>query len=224
MKKMALRILFPAIVLGLLCLPALADTVTYQVTVDTSSQSGNYGYIDLQLNQGTLGSLPITATIAGFAGGALNPSDGNNFATGSYGSLPGALTILADISTDYFEGLTFGNSISFDITLSGAGVNLAGLAGGASGTNFVFGFYDSAINPLFTSDPSGATGLIEIANDGTVGVNALSGPSGGQSLASFEPLDNPPVVTPEPSTLSLFVCAGAAFLLLRHGRSATVAR
>ena len=223
MKKMALRILFPALVLGLLCLSAQADTVTYQVTVDTLSQNGNYGYIDLQLNQGTLTSLPITASITGFAGGTLNPADGTNFATGSYGSLPGTLTIPADISTDYFEGLTFGNSISFDITLSGTGVNLAGLAGGTSGSTFVIGFYDSDSNPLFTSDPSGATGLIEIANDGTVGVDAFPGPSGGQSLASFTPLDNPPEVTPEPSTLSLFACAGAAFLLLRRGRSATAA-
>ena len=224
MKKMTLRILFPALVFGFLCLSAKADTVTYQVTVDTSSQSGNYGYIDLQLNQGTLGSLPITATIAGFAGGALNPADGSNYATGSYGHLPGTLTIPADVSTDYFEGLTFGNSLSFDITLSGTGVNLAGLAGGTSGSMFVFGFYDSASNPLFTSDPSGATGLIEIANDGTVDVNALPGPSGGQSLTTFTPLDNPPEVTPEPSTLSLFACAGAAFLLLRRTLSATVAR
>ena len=84
--------------------------------------------------------------------------------------------------------------------------------------------YDSASNPLFTSDPSGATGLIEIANDGTVGVNALPGPSGGQSLATFVPLDNPPVVTPEPSTLSFFVCAGAAFLLLRRSLSHRAAR
>ncbi len=210
MKKMILHVLFPALFLGLLCLSAQADTVTYQVTVNTSSQSGNDGYIDLQLNQGSLGSLPITASITNFAGGVLNPIDGNNDAIGTSGNLPGTLTIPADISTDYFERLTFGNSISFDITLSGTGVNLAGLAGGSSGTTFVLGFWDdSTIVPLFTSDPYGATGLIDIANDGTVSVEALPDPSGGDSLATI-------VATPEPSTLSFFACAGAALLLLRR--------
>jgi hypothetical protein len=97
-------------------------------------------------------------------------------------------------------------------------VNLAGLAGGTSGTTFVFGFYDdSTITPLFTNDPSGATGLIDIANDGTVGVEALPGPSGGQSLADI-------VITPEPSTLSFFACAGVAFLLLRRNFASMVIR
>ena len=63
MKKMVLRILFPAPFLCFMCLSAQADTVAYHVTVDTSSQSGNYGYVDLQLNQGTLAALPITASI-----------------------------------------------------------------------------------------------------------------------------------------------------------------
>jgi len=217
MKKMVLRILFPALVLGSLGLSAQADTVRYQVTVNTSSQSGNYGYIDLQLNQGTLAALPITASIAGFAGGILNPADSNNDSVGASGDLATTLTIPADISTDYFEGLTYGNTISFDITLSGTGVNLAGLAGGSSGTTFVLGFYDSAISPLFTNDSSGATGLINIANDGSVSVDAFSDPSGGQSLADF-------VLTPEPGTLSLFACAGMAFLLLRRRFASLVIR
>jgi hypothetical protein len=62
---------------------------------------------------------------------------------------------------------------------------------------------------LFTSDSSGATGLIDIANNGTVSVDALPGPEGGDSLATI-------VATPEPSTLSFFACAGAAFLLLHR--------
>jgi len=215
MKKMVLRIFFPVLVLGSLCLSAQADTVTYQVTVNTLNSYGNYGYIDLELNQGSLGALPITASIANFAGGILNPADVSNI--GANGNLPGTLTIPADTSTDYFEGLTFGNSISFDVTLSGTGVNLAGLAGGSSGTRFVLGFWDdSGSIPLFTSDPYGTTGLIDIANDGTVSVEALPDPSGGPSLATITPLANPPVVTPEPSTLSFFACAGAAILLFRR--------
>ena len=81
----------------------------------------------------------------------------------------------------------------------------------------MFGFYDSAFFPLFTNDPSGVTGLIDIANDGTVRVDALPDPSGGQSLATI-------TATPEPSTLSFFVCAGAAFLLFRRSLSGLVIR
>lgn len=219
MKKMLFYVLFPALLLGSLCHPVLADTVSYQVTVDTSSQYGNYGYIDLSLNQGTLSALPVTASITSFAGGTLNPADANNDAIGVSGNLPGTLTIPASTSTDYFKGLTFGNFVSFDITLSGTGVNLAGLAGGASGTTFVLQFYDDSTNPnpLFTSDSSGATGLINIAPDGTIGVDALPGPEGGDSLATI-------VATPEPSTLSFFACAGAAFLLLRRRFSGAVSR
>lgn len=218
MKKIVLRVLLSALILGSLCLSAQADTVMYQVTVITSSQNGNYGYIDLQLNKGTFTSLPITASITNFAGGTLNPADVNNDAIGASGNLPGTLTIPADTSTDYFEGLTFGNSISFVVTLSGTGVNRAGLAGGTSGTTFEFGFDDAAIDSaLFTSDPSGATGLIDIANDGAVSVNALPNPSGGPSLATITP-------TPEPSTLSFFICAGAALLLFRRSLSGLVTR
>jgi hypothetical protein len=218
MKKMVFRILFPALLLGLLCLSAQADIVTYQVTVNTSGQGGNYGYIDLQLNQGTLlPAQPVTASITNFAGGILNPADVNNDSIGASGDLATTLTIPADTSTDYFEGLTFGNSISFDITLSGAGVNLAGLAGGASGTTFVLGFSDSAFNPLFTNDESNATGQINIANDGTVSVDAFPDSSGGQPLADF-------VATPEPGTLSLFACAGLALLLFRRRLAGMVIR
>jgi hypothetical protein len=210
MKKLLFCTLFPALLLGLLCRPAQADTVSYQVTVNTSSQSGNYGYLDLQLNQSILTSWPVTASISNFAGGILNPADANNDAIGVSGNLPGTLTIPPNVLTDYFEGVTFGNWISFDVTFSGTGVNLAGLAGGDSGTTFVLQFYDSAIsNMLFTSDSSGATGLIDIANNGTVSVDALPGPEGGDSLATI-------VATPEPSTLSFFACAGAAFLLLHR--------
>jgi len=225
MKKMALHFLFPALLLGTLCLSAQADTVTYQITVDTSSQGGNSGYIDLQLNNSFLTSLPVTASITGFTGGILNPADGRNSSVGTTGDLASTLTIPADSSTDYFEGLMFGDSISFDVTLSGAGINVGGLAGGSSGTIFTFSFFNSDYtSAVFTSDPSGATGIIDIANDGTVSVVPLPGSPDGQSLATFTPMDNPPAVTPEPSTLSLLACAGAAFLLFRYQRTITAAR
>ncbi|MGH9561780.1 MAG: hypothetical protein ACRD3S_10025, partial [Terracidiphilus sp.] len=89
------RIVLPVLLLGVVGLPAKADSVTYLATIDTSSQSGNYGYIDLELNAGSLpGSGPVVATVSDFTGAALNPSDPNNDALGTAsGSLPGPLTL-----------------------------------------------------------------------------------------------------------------------------------
>jgi hypothetical protein len=197
------RFLLPALALGVLSLPALADSVTYEVTVDTSSQNTNYGYIDLELNAGSLGALPVTANVFDFSGAVLNPADPNNDEIGSVtGSLPNTLSIVGSTSNDYFEGLTFGDSLTFDVTLSGAGVSLAGDAAGTSGTIFQLSFFDPTISfPLFSSDPSGATALIEVAADGAVTTDALPNEGGVNSDASI-------VATPEPGTLSLFALGG----------------
>jgi hypothetical protein len=167
-----------------LSLPAAGDVITYQVFVDTSSQNGNYGYIDLELNATTLGAAgPVTASVFNFSGGTLNPSDTNNDELGTAsGSLPDLLNIDNSGFNDYFEGLTFGSQVTFDVTLSGSGVDLANNADNTADTEFQVFFFDSTtVNPLFTSDPTtGAADLIDISPTGvpsTVGnVSAVPEP------------------------------------------------
>jgi hypothetical protein len=184
-----------ALLLACAVVPAHADTVTYFVTVNTSSQAGNGGYIDLELNAGSLGAQDITATVNGFNGAVLNPGDPNNDAIGTTGSLPGPLSFDNQVPNDYFENLTFGNQLNFLVTLSGDGVSTSGASTSDSGTIFQLSFLDPSLsNFLFSSDPNGVTAEIDVAADGTLSTAAQPG----ASVAA----------TPEPATWSLVGLAG----------------
>jgi hypothetical protein len=194
------------LLLGAVGVSARADTIGYDVIVDTSSVFGDYGYIDLQLllipNNIV---LPLTATVSGFTGDAtLNSSDPSNDEINASGSLPDPVTLTDTTSTDYFEGLTFGNSIVFDVTLDGPGVSLDGGLTADSGSTFSLTFYESdGVTPLFAS---GSSAEIDVAPDGTVTAESDAG--------------NVQVV-PEPSTLPLIAGAGLlAFAFRRMGRKA----
>jgi len=194
------RILFAALLLVASSLPAIADTVNYQFTLDTTSQSGNYGYIDLGLNPGPLGGAqPIYGDIYDLSGATLNPSDPLNAADtfGTTGSLPDSLSMANSAPNNYLEGLTFGTTLTFDLTLSGSGVSLAGNATSTTDTTFAVTFYDATIsNTLFTVDPdTGAAALIDIDTSGT--------PTATGDLT----------VSPEPTSLRYLMCAGLAALL-----------
>jgi hypothetical protein len=184
-----------ALLLACAVISAHADTVTYFVTVNTSSQAGNGGYIDLELNAGSLGAQDITATVNGFNGATLNPGDPNNDAIGTTGSLPGPLSFDNQTGNDYFEALTFGNQLSFLVTLSGDGVSTSGASTSDSGTDFQVSFIDSSLsNFLFSNDPNGVAAEIDVAADGTLTTAAQPG----SSVAA----------TPEPATWSLVGMAG----------------
>src|ERR1035441_5592207 len=52
--------------------PAFGAVVSYQITLNTASVSGTTGYIDFQLDPGSLGALGVTAQIFAFTGGTLS--------------------------------------------------------------------------------------------------------------------------------------------------------
>ena len=184
-----------ALLLACAVIPAHADTVTYSVTVNTSSQAGNGGFIDLELNAGSLGAQDITATVTGFNGATVNAGDPNNFSFGTTGSLPGPLSFDNQVGNDYFEALTFGNQLSFFVTLSGDGVSSSGASTSDSGTIFQVAFFDpSQSSFLFSNDPNGLAAEIDVAPDGTV----TSAAQPGTTVAP----------TPEPATWSLVAMAG----------------
>jgi hypothetical protein len=194
-----------ALLLACAVVPAHADTVTYSVTVNTSSQAGNGGYIDLELNAGSFGSQDITAVVNGFNGAVLNPGDPNNDAIGTTGSLPGPLSFDNQTPNDYFESLTFGNQLSFLVTLSGDGVSTSGASTSDSGTIFQVAFLDSSqSNFLFSNDPNGIAAEIDVAADGTLTTAAQPGAS--------------VVATPEPATWSLVGMAGVLVGVVQRKR------
>jgi hypothetical protein len=205
--SLSMRFALAALLLGGLSLPAFADSVSYQVNIDTSSQDGNYGYIDLELNANSVsGSGPVVATISDFSGATLNPSDSNNDELGTAsGSLPGPLTLDNSGFNDYFEGLTYGSDITFDVTLSGSGVSLADDAAYTSSSTLAAVFYDAGIaNNLFVSDAAtGAAAELGVQPDG--------------SVLGTGPVTLAVAATPEPGCLPL-ILSGCAVILLAKWR------
>jgi hypothetical protein len=200
-----LLVLTSALFLACAAIPAHADTVTYAVSVNTSSQAGNGGYIDLEFNAGSFPSQDITATVTGFSGATLNSADPFNDAIGTTGSLPGDVAFDNQTGNDYFEALTFGNNISFLVTLSGDGLSTAGSSTNDAGTNFQLSFFDPTISSfLFSNDPNGTAALIEVAADGTPSIETQPG-------TTVAP-------TPEPATLSLLGLGGVLIGVARRWR------
>ena len=109
MANHKIRHFIPALLLCALSLPALADSVTYAFTVNTLTQNASYGYIDIQLNPGTITPIgQVSTTIYDFAGATLDASS-----VALIGNASGNLASIANLNNgtsynDYFEGLTFG--------------------------------------------------------------------------------------------------------------------
>jgi len=197
-----------------LAVPAFADTVSYDVIVNTSSISGANGYVELQLNTGSLPAATVNASVQNFTGATLNAANPNNFSSTGAFPLPGTLNLTASSSTDYFEAATFGDSITFKVALSGLGVSLSGKAGSSSDTDFIVDFLNSTGSVyLLTSDANGVVGFIDVSPAGTVSTIANPNPSGGPSLVTFTPVTS--MATPEPGTIGL---AGVALLLFLASR------
>ena len=101
---------------------AFASLSTYDVTVNTSSLAGETGYLYLQYV--TNSTLASTATVSTFDSDAvLGAQDTVDVVDGSavHGTLPGNVVFAnTNAINDYNHAITFGNSLSFLVTLSSA--------------------------------------------------------------------------------------------------------
>jgi len=196
---------------------AFAD-LSFNVSVDTSSLSGQSGYLDFQFNPGDSTALPATAAVALFqtVGGVLvQPA----ILTGdAAGSLPGTLTL--DNGTafnDAFQGFTFGSSFNFTVTLSGPAVDSPG---GTVGSAFASSLYASdGMTPLLTIDPNGSVATINLNANGTASAETFpQSPTDDTPAAIVTPNAVTPV--PEPSTLLAALISSALLLGFMFIRSA----
>ncbi len=181
---------------------ARANPLSYLVTINTSAVTGTSGNLDLQFNPGVLpGTQSATASVQSFS---TNGSLGTATLTGDVtGTLPGPLSFDNQTAfNDDFQAMVFGNSIQFDLILSGPAV-LAPDGTSVSGSSFGIGFWDSTgLHPLLTSDPNGFAGIVNINLDGSGTTSTFLTNTGGPPVVTV----TPEVITfvPEPGSMLLF--------------------
>jgi|SRR5581483_6165789 len=161
---------------------ATASPVTYDVTLDTSSISGTTGSLDFNFNPGLLVTQAADLQILNFSSdGTLEACASNVQGFCNTGDVSGTLpaTLTFDNGTafnDYFDGFTFGSTLSFQVSLYGPALSSPD-GTSTSGSTFAFSmFSDSAgIMPVLTSDTSeGFAFTVDTNLDGTTAVSNFS--------------------------------------------------
>ena len=196
---------------------SFATPIVYNVAVDTSVVQGSDGYVDFQFNVNGPSSLNASVEISNFISDATLDSTSQADGGGS-GVLPGQLTIAnSDSFNAILQGLTFGNFLGFDLSISGPAVDNP--VTGSDTSSFSLSLLDNGFLPLLTTDVRGSILTIDILDNGdatvtTFDANAFGSPSvvtvtnAGNSVAT-------------PSVPTLLFPAVLAMLLLRHGHRST---
>ena len=193
---------------------AMASPITYDVAVNTSSITGTMGSLDFNFNPGPLVTQLANLQILGFT------SDGTlagacPCGTGDVnGQLPATLTF--DNGTgfnDYFDGFTYGTTISFAVSLYGPALSSPdGVS--TSGSTFAFSMFSDAagVTPTLTSNTTdGFAFTVDVNLDGSTTVTNYS------TQTNVTPETGPPGPgsgVPEPGTLGLSAMALAGLALL----------
>ena len=193
---------------------AFADSI-YDVTIGTSSLAGSGATLAFDLTSG--GSLANTASISSFSSDALLGSNGPNSGSAT-GALPGVVSL--DTKTyffnEYLQGLTLGNSMSFQLD-----VTTNAPTGGALPDTLAFFILDPTASYSLptTSDPTGANSLFTLQIDGSP--SGVVGNYGGTPSGVDVTLTS--VSVPEPGTLGLMAIGllGAIGIALRRNRGSS---
>lgn len=205
-----------------LCVERASAAVTYDVSVDTSTLSGQSGNLDFQFNPGDLTTLGATATVTDFTSLGATLIQPATLTGGASGSLPGTLTLVnSSTYNDIFQGITFSSSLSFEVTLSGEAIDNPG---GSFGSSFLFSLYAAdGTTPLLTTDSSGSVVTVNLNPNGTTGSQTFpSDNSGGSSVGRALPQSSSAV--PEPSTFALMAFGFAGLMGRQMRRRSTTSQ
>ena len=181
-----------------------ATPITYSISVLTNL-AGTPGSLDIQYNPGPTATQASTATISLFSPTAtLSGPVATPGAPTITGSLLTQLAIRNDPGfNDYFVNYTFPSVITFQLTLSGAGVDTPSNTG--SGSTFAFSLYDAAgTTPLKSSNVDGFLFQIDLSNRGVATFQNFA--TGGATVSATTSS-----TVPEPTTILL---APASLMLL----------
>src|ERR1022692_81426 len=198
--------------------------ITYDVTVDTSSISGTAGSLDFNFNPGPLAPTQAASLqILNFTsdGSLVNCAANVQGFCGSgdvSGTLPGTLTFDNGAGfNDYFDGFTFGSTLSFAVDLYGpALVSPDGVS--ASGSAFAFSIFSDTggtVPTLTTDTADGFATIVDVNLDGSTTVNNSS------SQTSISPV-GPVSAVPEPNSVVLLGTVMILGLVLRLRRRVKV--
>ncbi|MGO9952491.1 MAG: NF038129 family PEP-CTERM protein [Dissulfurispiraceae bacterium] len=165
------------IALALLIAGSAFASLSYDITVDTSSMAGTNGYLYLQYNPFN-NAVASTATVSLFTmnGGSLGAQDTVDVVNGSAvtGTLPASVTFANTNSVnDYNQAITFGNSLSFLLSLNSTpGAPALGVS------TFSLGLFADAAGstPLINvNDPNiaGTGGTVNLFNNGSATAQSM---------------------------------------------------
>jgi len=182
--------------------PALADT--YTVTINTSSIAGTVGSLDWNFISGPLATQTASLQILRYSSNGILA--GSPSLTGDVtGALPSSLTF--DNGTgfnDYFDGFTYGSTLSFDVFLYGPALSSPDGTSNSNST-FAFSMFSDAAGTtsVLTNDTTdGFAFIVNIDPDGSTTVTNYS------DQTSVEPETG---ITPEPGGF-LLVATGLAMI------------
>ena len=189
----------------------VGGAITYRrLTFDTSALKGTNGTLALQFNPGELpGAQPATATVSslvvsgGSTSGAPTTLGGASLAADGSFQLVNSGTL-----NELLLPLTYGDTVSFDLTLSGAAVAQPG--GGSIGNAFAVQLLGTdGLTPQSTTEPDGAAMTTDLAPDGTATANSFLTSSTGKALAIVPNVADAPVAAQGGFTITTM--AGASF-------------
>ena len=150
-------------------LQAHATVVTYDVVVDTQSVAGTEGSLDFNFNAGPFGAQAARVTLNGWSSNGMLV--GAATLTGdAAGNLVGGLALDNGAAyNDAFQGITFGKSLTFQVSLSGPAIDSPDRSS-LSGSSFAFSVFGdpSGTKPILTSNTvDGFAYVVDINLDGT---------------------------------------------------------
>jgi hypothetical protein len=194
-------------------LAASADIVEYEVSVNTSSISGDAGSLDFNFNPGPLTTQSASLQLLSFnSDGVLTGTC--PCGTGDVsGQLPATVTF--DNGTgfnDYFEDFTFGTTLSFEVSLYGPALSAPdGVS--TSGSTFAFSMFSDAAGtvPALTTDTAdGFAFTVNVNLDGTTSLTNFS--------SQTAVLPTTTSTTPEPASSALLVAGISILWISRQQR------